>query len=55
MVVTDKNVWRWHGARLAAALAAARVQPLVRVLQPGEHTKTRASKEEIEDWMLENR
>ncbi len=55
-MVTDTNVWRWHGARLLRALAAAAVPaPLVRVLPPGEHTKTRAYKEQVEDWMLENR
>ncbi len=56
VVITDTNVWRWHGARLLRALAAAAVPtPLVKILPPGEHTKTRAFKEQVEDWMLENK
>jgi hypothetical protein len=55
VVLTDANVWRWHGARFSRALAAAGVAPLVKVLAPGEATKARAVKEEVEDWMLENR
>ena len=56
VVVTDSNVWRWHGYRLKAAFARAGLpQPLVRVLQPGEGSKSRESKADIEDWMLANR
>jgi 3-dehydroquinate synthetase len=53
VVVTDTNVWRWHGARFLAAFAAAGgPRLLVRVLPPGEAAKSRATKEAIEDWML---
>ena len=56
VVVTDANVWRWHGHKLEAAFAAAGLaQPLVKVLQPGEGSKSRAVKADIEDWMLANR
>jgi hypothetical protein len=43
---------------LLSALTAGgiKVQPIVRVLPPGEtESKNRATKETIEDWMLENK
>lgn len=55
VVITDKNVWRWHGFHLTSAFSAAGIKPLIKILPPGEHTKSRATKESIEDWMLENR
>jgi 3-dehydroquinate synthetase len=56
VVITDSNVWRWHGARLLASFTAAGAPPLlIHVLPPGEAAKTRATKEMIEDWMLTNR
>lgn len=48
-------MWRWHGHAFEAAFAAAGVDFIVRVLAPGEQAKTRATKEAIEDWMLENK
>jgi 3-dehydroquinate synthetase len=57
VLVTDANVWRWHGRATLAAFAVAGVTPapLVKVLPPGEPSKTRATKEAIEDWMLANK
>jgi 3-dehydroquinate synthetase len=56
VVITDSNVWHWHGARFLASFTAAGAPPLlIHVLPPGETAKTRATKEVIEDWMLTNR
>ena len=56
VIVTDKNVWRWHGLRLLASLSRAGVrEPLLYVLPPGEGSKTREVKEAIEDFMLAKR
>jgi 3-dehydroquinate synthetase len=52
VVITDRNVWRCHGARLMGALEAVGLQPLLKILPPGEEAKTRSIKEDIEDWML---
>ena len=52
-MITDENVWACHGYRLCAAFASAGLRkPLVRILPPGECSKTRESKAAIEDWML---
>jgi pentafunctional AROM polypeptide len=55
VLLTDENVWVYHGARLVAHLREAGVRPLVRVLPPGEASKVRSTKEEVEDWMLANK
>jgi hypothetical protein len=55
VVVTDTTVWKWHGRRFERALQNQGVKALVKALPPGEHTKSRAYKEIVEDWMLENR
>lgn len=55
VLVTDENAWFFHGARFVEVLRAAGLSPLVKVLKPGEGSKTRQTKEEIEDWMLANR
>lgn len=53
VVITDENVWRWHGLRLLESLRnAAAPTPLLYVLPPGEASKTREAKEAIEDFML---
>lgn len=58
VIITDTNVWKWHGYRLINALekvGAASPQPLVYILDPGEGSKSRATKEKVEDFMLSNR
>ena len=56
VILSDTNVWRHHGPRLLAALAAARLPPpLLKLLPPGEAAKSRAVKEGVEDWMLAQR
>ncbi|KAL6059567.1 3-dehydroquinate dehydratase (3-dehydroquinase) [Balamuthia mandrillaris] len=53
VIVTDENVARLHGERLQRAFVEVMgVPPLVKVIPAGENTKTRAMKEEIENWML---
>ena len=53
VVLTDANVWKWHGTYFTTAFRAAGVpEPLVFVLPPGEASKTRDTKAAIEDWML---
>ena len=56
VVITDENVWRWHGLRLLNSLSLAGVPPpLLYILPPGESSKTREVKESIEDFMLAKR
>jgi pentafunctional AROM polypeptide len=52
VIVTDSTVHRLHGSAIYASFQAAGIQPLVKVIPPGEETKCRETKEEIEDWML---
>ena len=53
VVITDSNVWKWHGAYFTAAFrSAGNPDPLVFVLPPGEGSKSRSTKDAIEDWML---
>eukprot|EP01062_Namystynia_karyoxenos_P032620 TRINITY_DN24049_c0_g1_i1.p1 TRINITY_DN24049_c0_g1~~TRINITY_DN24049_c0_g1_i1.p1 ORF type:complete len:1542 (+),score=476.87 TRINITY_DN24049_c0_g1_i1:100-4725(+) len=54
-VVTDANVAKLHLPQLLASFREAGQVPIVKVLPPGESTKCRAVKDEIEDWLLENR
>eukprot|EP01116_Phalansterium_solitarium_P017376 TRINITY_DN4263_c0_g1_i1.p1 TRINITY_DN4263_c0_g1~~TRINITY_DN4263_c0_g1_i1.p1 ORF type:complete len:1532 (-),score=617.73 TRINITY_DN4263_c0_g1_i1:193-4788(-) len=54
VVVSDTNVWRLHGPRVLAGLRAVGVEPLLTTIEPGEASKTRATKERLEDWMLEH-
>lgn len=58
VIITDANVWKWHGHRLISALekaGSATPTPLVYILEPGEGSKSRATKEKVEDFMLSNR
>jgi 3-dehydroquinate synthetase len=55
VVITDEHVWKFHGRRLLQSCAANGITPLVKVLPPGEASKTRDVKAEVEDWMLANR
>ena len=56
VVITDANVWKWHGVYFSRAFRGAGVpDPLVYVLPPGEESKSRDTKAAIEDWMLGNK
>jgi 3-dehydroquinate synthetase len=60
VIVSDENVWFWHGHRLQLALAEALGNHagssiVVALLPPGEEAKTRRTKERIEDLMLAHR
>ena len=56
VILTDKNVRKFclpSDEELAKAFVAEGLRtPLLRVMQPGEATKCRSAKAEIEDWML---
>lgn len=56
-VITDTNVWALHGDKLRAALSRhyADLNVFVKVLSPGEASKCREIKAEVEDEMLANR
>ena len=54
MVITDVNVWKYHGDTLQNGFKDIGVEPLVKVLPDGEASKCRSVKAEIEDWMLSN-
>lgn len=55
VVITDEHVWKWHGRRLLQSFEAHGLKPLLRILAPGEQTKSREQKAAIEDWMLSNK
>jgi 3-dehydroquinate synthase len=51
-VVSDETVWGLHGARFAAALAAAGITALPVVIPPGEQTKSFAGLADLSDRLL---
>lgn len=57
VLITDTNIGPLHVPRFEAAFNAAKgdnqdVRLLTYTIPPGEYSKTRATKAEIEDWML---
>ncbi len=54
VVVSDTTVWSMHGATLETALKsyAPELEMLVWTVEPGEASKTRATKASLEDFML---
>lgn len=54
-IITDENVGELYAKSLKNGIAAATKKPVVvKVLPPGEQTKCRAVKAQVEDWMLES-
>lgn len=51
-VVSDETVWRLHGQRLTAALAAAGIQALPVIVPPGEQSKSFAGLADVSDRLL---
>lgn len=51
-VVSDDTVWRLHGDRLKAGLAASSVDVIETVLPAGESTKNWAQLGDVLDWLL---
>jgi len=51
-VVSDETVWRLHGDRLTAALAAGGIQALPVIVPPGEQTKSFAGLADVTDRLL---
>ncbi|MCR9080618.1 MAG: 3-dehydroquinate synthase [Hyphomonadaceae bacterium] len=51
-VVSDDTVWRLHGDRLKAGLAASGIEALELVLPAGESTKNWAQLGDVLDWLL---
>lgn len=54
-IVTDENVAPLYLGVLRDAFLAAGIEPLFKVIPPGESQKTRRTKEDLEDWLLEVR
>jgi len=54
VLVTDETVGAIHLPQVAQAFAEAGVTLLTKVIAPGEASKNRATKEDIENWMLVN-
>ena len=52
IVISDTNVDKIHGSKLKEAFQAQCMDFSIKILEPGEQTKCRRVKEEIEDWML---
>jgi len=55
VIISDHTVFSLYGACLVAAFQACGKTPLVFQIPPGEKSKCRRIKEEIEDFMLANR
>ncbi len=56
VVITDSTIWRLWGRRFVDAVEGkGKRKLLVKILPPGEGTKTRAVKEDVENFMLDNR
>jgi pentafunctional AROM polypeptide len=52
-IITDQNVWKMHGHRLLHSLRQRGIlNPPVKILPPGEASKSREMKAEIEDWLI---
>ena len=51
-VVSDDTVWRLHGDRLKAGLAASGIEAIDMVLPAGESTKNWAQLGDVLDWLL---
>ena len=51
-VVSDATVWRLHGDRLKAGLAATGIEVMETVLPAGESTKNWAQLGDVLDWLL---
>jgi len=51
-VVSDETVWRLHGPRLTAALAAAGIEALPVIVAPGEQTKSFEGLADVSDRLL---
>ncbi len=53
VIITDCNVFPLYGPALVASIEKElKVKPFVKVIPPGEESKSRQVKEEIEDFML---
>lgn len=52
VVITDENIYDLYGKQLIEAFKAEGIDVLIKVIKPGEESKSRETKEEIEDWML---
>jgi pentafunctional AROM polypeptide len=55
VIVSDTTVFGLYGKVLVAAFEKVGHTPLVHQVTPGENSKARRVKEEIEDWMLANK
>eukprot|EP01125_Pyxidicula_operculata_P015299 TRINITY_DN5179_c0_g1_i1.p1 TRINITY_DN5179_c0_g1~~TRINITY_DN5179_c0_g1_i1.p1 ORF type:complete len:1253 (-),score=298.49 TRINITY_DN5179_c0_g1_i1:61-3783(-) len=54
VVITDSNVYLHAGKRVFDIMNSAGLETILKVVPPGEATKCREVKDEIEDWMLKN-
>ena len=53
VLLTDSNVYGHYGTDIEKSLRKENLDYIIRVLEPGERTKCRKVKEEIEDWMFQ--
>lgn len=54
-ILSDKNVFAYHGKKLLDKLKGAHIKPSVFLLQPGERQKSLKSAERIHRWLLQER
>lgn len=54
-IISQQKIWDFHGARLAAAVAAAGVEPIMRMVPDGESTKNLGVFGELLHWLADHR
>lgn len=55
VIISDENVWGFHGEQMKKVCASYGLSFQVKVLPAGEQTKSRTYKNEVEDWMADHR
>lgn len=53
--ITDHNINKLYGERIRNSFKTKGIELLVYEIEPGESSKSRKTKEKIEDWMIEQK
>lgn len=53
-ILSDEKVWKLWGLEFIEALTAAQLPYIVYTIPPGEESKTRETKSQIEDFLLKH-
>jgi pentafunctional AROM polypeptide len=52
VLISDETVYRLYGQTISEEFKNQNLELFIKVIPPGEESKTRETKQEIEDWML---